>query len=590
MEYSTREVEEYEKILKEFKNCLINLTNILTTESTTPAQPNDSLLKALIAAHIAEILANNFSIFQFLDRLSAENLADTLTTYHNKYEVILIQANVEEKIIINFKTNITTLANNLTHERKAKLLKISDFSIVKELIQNLAHHCQKLFVEPIYNHLEVEAIQSMALALHIKGLSLNQQRGLLDKLLLVKELWWYETLQEIEKSLTKPFNLIETLGIFEFASTDQVISKIIEIIVDEHKVLCYLENNKLSYIYDRLKNIDPQPLSIVELLEKVHIEAQYRYNNNRISDSEIELLKRFQAYDIILTQIENSEFALIETFLIRNSMFMHEVLILIAKHADNISAIGIVQSPALAAILQIISESLPSHPEDINSASGAIMLSLVKSKFATTLNSHQAKRYAQLDKFTVNSLKQKYNILLKHMANLVSGAAEAKTFIEQTIVNKLAKNYYTASAANSTTKIKSMIRDRAELAKQLAEIDFVEIFNSKYSNKITSLNFKSKFSADYSMTTQQYVQSIVNSLVSLCTPSQLRALQTNIIGNDLTDTQLIVKEEIIKQVHYRTTKIKRLGYLLTGKIAELRELLEIKNSLLDLNSLHLQDI
>src|SRR5262249_32764108 len=128
--------------------------------------------------------------------------------------------------------------------------------------------------------------------------------------------------------------------------------------VNTHDILQHLSDEKLITLYDRLKNFEPQTPPLLSMLHKIHHEAQFRYSYNRLSDSGYELLKRFQSYDAISHQIENSEFSIVETFLLRRANFEHEALMLIAKHAENLKAVGAAKLSNLSSIINHISASL----------------------------------------------------------------------------------------------------------------------------------------------------------------------------------------------------------------------------------------
>ena len=69
-------------------------------------------------------------------------------------------------------------------------------------------------------------------------------------------------------------------------------------------------------LYDRIKNIEFYNHTMDNLLHKLHQEAQFRYSDNRIQDSDYELLKRFQNnFQIIFFNFINFLFRLIYFFM-----------------------------------------------------------------------------------------------------------------------------------------------------------------------------------------------------------------------------------------------------------------------------------
>jgi hypothetical protein len=563
-----KKVGKYEQILRQLGTCL----NAINAEYILSQHQISKLKKALFATGIVKVLLQNVDLLKLLKPITLQDLIDSITTNNNQYIEILRQEKVDREIIILFQSNITDLINNLNTDQPYLNNNVSDeeWSIIVDQIMKFSQKCQILFTKQFYDQEIIDELQAASIAFNIHSLDLQERLLLLDKLLLIRELWQADNSTGLEQVFQD----------IELADSCSAFQQIIELLVDNNKILKKLTAWQLVYLYDRLKNLESPFEIIYHLLEEIRSEAEYRYSDSRLSHSGIELLKRFQSYDNIMHQIENSEYAITESFLIRNSNFIQEALIFIAKHSDNISAVRVANTPTLNDIItKITSEFRIDDPKDSNSASIAVMLSLIKSKFATDLSARVLRRYSELDKFAIHSLKNRYSILFENIKYLLYDFGKAKEFLHQTIVRKLSQEHYIINISSSVNKLKSL-QERDEVASQLAEIDFVEIFNPRYLNSISSLNFR-KYITTHEMQTQvNYVHSIIKVVLARCNAAQLSSLHKPLLlKSNLTKTQTILKQEIIKQINQRTTIIKRLYYILSWQKTELDTLNIVKKSL-----------
>ena len=575
------EKDNYEQIIEQFRSCL----NLLNAEYIHLEHRNAQSKKALFASGIVKILLQHVSILKFLNRLSKKDLVDSLVTHNNKYVEILKQDNADLQMISLFQSNVKILINSLgsrTNDSSDQLTK-EELNTIRDNVKNLAHKCQTLFAEQSYNQEIIDKLQASAIAFNIPNLSIKQQTQLQDKLLLIKELWQFNNVTNLDEDnfiLLFHLNPKQVLQGYELTDINSVFDKIIDLFIDDNSIIENLTNEQLISLYDRLKNLELESESINSLLQKIYIEAQYRYKDRRMTDSEVELLKRFQNLDNITNQIENAEYALGESFLIKNSSFAQETLIFIAKHTDNIKAVGAIKAPLLNDILtKIKSEFSLEQPSDTGSASVIIMLSLIKSKFLSDTESHIRRRYSDLDKFAINSLKNKYVSLFDKIKILLFQSEGFKEILQNIIVRKLSQEHYITNVTSSVNKMKLLFQEREEVYKQLSVIDFVEVFNPNNTTSTDSkLILRKLITVEDAKTMSDYVHSIIKILASHCNPSQLEVLCKSALQGNLTQSKIILKQEITNQIKQRTTFMKRVFYLLTGQKADLIKLKAIENA------------
>lgn len=577
------EESNYEQLIGQFRSCL----NSLNSEYFWSEHKPHNSRKAWFAIAIVKVLLNHVGLLKLMNRLAKKDLVDSLTTHKSKYIEILSQENTDPEIILAFRANIKNLITHLgarTNNLNNKLTK-EELEMVKNDVKNLAYICQALFAEQNHNQEIIDKLQASAIAYNINCLSVTQQAQLTDKLLLIKEIWQLNNTSHVDKdSLIVLFHLnpSQVLQEYQLLDNNSTFDHIIKLFIDNYQGVGNLTNGQLIALYDRLKNLELKSASVTNLLQNIHTESSYRYSDSsRMADSEVQLLTRFQVFDNISNQIKNSEYSLTEAFLTRNNAFIQETLIFIAKHTDNIKAVGALKSPLLNDVLSKIKLEFPTeHPNDASSASVIIMLSLIKSKFLSNPESQTLRRYSELDKFSINLLQNKYVSLFENIKNLLYRVQGYKEFLQSVIIRRLSEEHYTPSVSSSLNKLKLLHKERLEVAKQLSEIDFVEVFNPKYNNNTLSrLTIRQLVTAEEAKTVSEYVHSIIKNLVSNCNPAQLETLCQPILQGNLTATRITLKEEIINQVKQRTTFMKRLLYVVTGQRSDLNKLKSIENAL-----------
>ena len=342
-------------------------------------------------------------------------------------------------------------------------------------------------------------------------------------------------------------------------------------------ILENLSDKELLTLYDRLKNCERKSGSILDLLAHIHTEAQFRYSYNRLSDSGYELLKRFQNFDAIAHHIDNMEFTILESYLLRKSTFVDEVIFTLAKQVDNIKALNLSKSPELTSLINTINLALESkaHPEGATIS----LLSAIKSKLDKSLENHIKKRYTELDIYLAQALQDKYKSLCSNIQSLIEEKGNYQNYLKHLLAAKLATDYYIPNLSNSIAKLRAITKDREYIISLASELNIEQIFAPEHQNKITSLNFRKKLTESDLRSPMNYISGVIREVVILCNASQLEVLYTPLLTGKLSKVQMILKNQISNQIHQRISIRQMLYSIFLGRKREYDKLTEIKNNI-----------
>jgi hypothetical protein len=589
---------EYKQAFNSLKGCLLELDAKYTLFQQEPGHTQN----ALFALSIVKCLLKYRDILAFVNPIIKEDLADSIGTHHFKYVDILSENNLTQEAsdLVKNSLELLELMRQIKNYKDIDESVQAEIQIIKNVTTNIAQKCRALFSEQSHNQEAIDKLQAAAIAFNMKNLPIATQLHIYDKLLLIKELWQFEKNKNnnINDNFRRSLHihLEDILKQFDTTEPELALKQFVHFLVESKEVLAEIPNSSLVRLYDRIKNIDPLGDMFEYLLHGLHHEAQFRYNYNRLSDSGYELLKRFQSYDAILHQIELSEFVIIESFLVKNSSFIQEILVTIAKHLDNIKVAGFIKMPELNDTLNRIKTAVSGLPSS-NAAPLTTILDSIKSKFSTPLEQNILKRYNELDKFCLSAIKAKYVKLFKEILSLLDNNLEDNSFIEKVVVFKLAQDYHIPNLSNSISKLRQVAKDRTYIANSLKAIDFVALFDPANINKIDSLNFKVEIGKLEVKNTEEYINCVINLIARKSSASQLEELYRPMIGGNLSKVELLLKQAISKQIRQRTTLSKRLFSILTGKKDELIKLENIKKTFVsnpndseDLSAASLKDV
>ncbi|WP_341756260.1 MULTISPECIES: hypothetical protein [unclassified Candidatus Tisiphia] len=561
---------------KRLKDCFVSLS----TEYIVSCKYPNNLKRSLRIFSIIKILQQNSDLLDYLSSNSQKNLSSILEQHGVLSIELLKQQKYQMEEIANFATSLKQLldylenSSNSYHEEDNQALKT-----VMDLAENFVQHCCLLITEDIKNQDVINNLQATAIIVNLDNLSTEQQNLLLDQLLLIKELWQIDSTVDIKKdSIPLLFHANILLILKEENSVDYkyIFERITNFLINDHNVLMELTNAKLICLYNRLKDLCVKSKIINHILIRIYEESGFRKSSNKFNNSGYELLELFENYNIMIHQIENTEFAIVERFLLQRNSFMHEVLINIIKHINAIRMFNITVDPNLNYILAYIRKRLTQNIQSGHTIS--LMISSIESKFSSKLETKIIKRYISLDSFTKNALKTRYQLLFSNISSLLKKDMHYAEFIQQVIAYKISADYKVNSNVTST-KMRIIEQEREIVIKQLREINFVEIFSDKYLNKTFSLNFKKYVRRTNITTPAGYITVIIRILLTTFSAEQLQLLSQFLMNGNLTTIQAIVHQELVMQVKKRTTISKIIYYVFARKKNELNILNSIKRTL-----------
>ncbi|WP_341753691.1 hypothetical protein [Candidatus Tisiphia endosymbiont of Dioctria rufipes] len=580
-DFNTKVISKYAERLK---GCFVSLSSEFIVSYKYPS----TLKRSLRTFNIIKILQQNSDLLDYLSLDSQKNLLSVLEHYGPLSIEALKQQKYQMEEVTNFVTSLNQLvdclksSSTLYHEENNKALKP-----VMDLARNFVQHCCILITENVKNQDVINNLQATAIVLNLDNLSLEQQNLLLDQLLLIKELWQIDSTIDIKKeSVPLLFHASILLTLKEENTVDYryIFKKITNFLIDDHNVLMELTNAKLICLYNRLKDLCIKSQTINHILLRIHDESKFRKSFSKLNNSGYELSVLFENYNAIIHQIENAEFAIIERFLLKQNVFMHEILINITKHIDAIRILNITEDSDLNYILAQIRKRLTQNIQSGHTIS--LMISSIESKFSAKLEVKIIKRYASLDSFTKNALKTRYQLLFKNITSLLKKDLNYAEFVQQVITCKIAADYKINSNVTSVKTLRLIEQERLEVKKQLCEINFVEIFSDKYLNKTSSLSFKKHVRRTSTTTPLGYVTIIIRILLTNFSVEQLQLLLQFLMNGNLTTIRTIVQQELVMQVKKRTTISKIIYYVFTRKKNELTMLNNIKRILNEYTNLN----
>ncbi|WP_342271879.1 hypothetical protein [Candidatus Tisiphia endosymbiont of Parasteatoda lunata] len=580
-DFNTKVISKYTERLK---GCFVSLSSECIVSCKYPS----TLKRSLRTFNIIKILQQNSDLLDYLSLDSQKNLLSVLEHYGPLSIETLKQQKYQMEEVTNFVTSLNQLvdclksSSTLHHEENNKALKP-----VMDLARNFVQHCCILITEDVKNQDVINNLQATAIVLNLDNLSLEQQNLLLDQLLLIKELWQIDSTIDIKKEsvpLLFHTNILLTLKKENTVDYTYILKKITNFLIDDHNVLMELTNAKLICLYNRLKDLSIKSQTINHILLRIHDESKFRKSFSKLNNSGYELSVLFENYNAIIHQIENAEFAIIERFLLRQNVFMHEILINITKHIDAIRMLNITEDSDLNYILAQIRKRLTQNIQSGHTIS--LMISSIESKFSAKLEVKIIKRYASLDSFTKNALKTRYQLLFKNITSLLKKELNYAEFVQQVITCKIAADYKINSNVTSVKTLRLIEQERLEVKKQLCEINFVEIFSDKYLNKTSSLSFKKHVRRTSITTPSGYVTVIIRILLTNFSVEQLQLLSQFLINGNLMTIRTIVQQELVMQVKKRTTISKVIYCVFTRKKNELTMLNNIKRILNEYTNLN----
>ncbi|MCC8417754.1 MAG: hypothetical protein LN588_04605 [Rickettsia endosymbiont of Bryobia graminum] len=565
------------EIYQRLKDCFTTLSLQFITALKYPR----ILRQAVCTVNIISILQNNKDLLNYLKSDTQKELSSVLQRFGSKsVEALKQQPHKSEEIIaltnslLRLIEFLDSTSNFIEKDQSINKLKQEEIDLAEYFIVQC---CALISGDRDQN--AVNNFQVMAIIINLDYLSEEQKKLLLQQLLLIKELWQIDGTINIEKeSVVINFHK-KILSILKTDKVDDyniILQKMLQFLLKDNNVLIELSNAKLVRLYDRLKDLYTR-YDIDNVLLKIYKESKFRVSHSKFYNSGYDLLKLFECYNTILHQIENAEFAIVEKFLLKRNSFQHEILINITKHIDFIMIVDVANDVNLDYTLNQVRRELTQNIQNGHTIS--LMISFIESKLACHTSSMIITRYNSLDDFAKNRLKKRYELLFKNIVSLLTTDSIHKILIQNAIIYKIASKYKQNINTDSSLELRIIDKERLEIVRQLNEINFVEIFNDKYLNKISSLNFKKYVRKIMSETPLAYIKLIIRILSNNFTVEQLGVLLELSITTKSENIKSIVKHELILQLKKRLSFAKILYYIFARKNYELAKLNHIKRSI-----------
>ncbi len=540
----------------------------------------EKIREAIFSKRIISTFYKYRNHLALMSKMHRQDLEDCLQTHKNKYLNLFEINNVPKSDLAQYLSDIKEIIYSIKTPAEEADFERTELDTVSHLVYKITHNAQVLFAEQSHNQLAKDTILASAIVYQIKLLDSDGQNKLLDRLMLVKEIWNIENSGEGAKDSIKYkfYHKLEScIATDSIDNIEVAFEQITSFFIIKSSILEQLSDLQLIHLYDRLKNSEQVNKIILSLLDTVHTESQYRYSYNRLGDSGYDLLSRFQNFDALMHQIEGFEFAVVEAYLLHNSSFLSQFLRLLFKQADNIRAFGLSKNEHLLAVMKKIDTKLH-HLSGQEQQTIKSSLTSFRGKLGNALEGHIQKRFVELDKYTINSLTARYRALLENMHHLFEDGALGRKFLREGFVAKLSAAFYFPNLSNSVDKIRKMAEDRKEVRAQLMELNLADIFiHPALLNKITTLDFKKVALNPEIKSASDFVHAVVKNIVSACGAFQLEILYKPLLSReDLTPFQVYLRDEVAKEVHQRTSVAKMIYAIVSGRKREYNCLSHIK--------------
>jgi hypothetical protein len=547
------------------------------------AQEEGGKRESMLANNIIQSLYKYKHLFLYLSNLYRKDLEDTLRTHEKQYIENFRHAKKPESEITDFQKKVIDIVEHLNEKAEGQTLENQELKFVGERIHKIVRNAQLLFAEQSNNNQVKISLQACSIAFSCYCLKYNEQNALYEQLLQVKELWEISDANSANPQSIKYKFHYDTMSRLQLIEYDDAISSFEQTVVlltGQLSTLDTLTDEQIIHLYDRFKNLEWTYQSTPLLLNRLHEEAQFRYSYNRLSDAGYDLLNRFQSFDTLLHQIDNFEFAIIESYLINNSSFTGNTLELLSKRTENIRGLALTKDKNLEAIFKKIDSKIH-HMSGSQQKNSESKFKSLQSEINQSLEATIQKQYVELDKFTELTLQKRYRSLFKKLDAIIEEKENYVEYIQELFIKKITKDFYLPNLSNSLDKLRKMRGSKLKVSLLLSQLNLADIFLKDCSlNKILSLDFKHATPGSEIKTPIDYVHKLISNIVSMCSAFQLETLYKPLLNKDLkTETQTYLKEEITRQIHERTSIGKMMLSIARGQKKEFDLLESIKKDL-----------
>jgi hypothetical protein len=570
-------VSDYDNIILELKDFSHSLSMGYIDSFS---QDEGKKRELILATNIIQTLYNYKYLFLYLSHIDRKDLEDTLRTHEKKYIENFKEAKKPDSEIIDFQQRIANIVEHLNKKSDESPLENQELKLVRDRAHRIIKNAQLLFAEQSNCDQVKISLQALSIAVSCYCLNYNEQNAFYEQLLQVKELWEINDANSANPQSIKykfHYDTMSRLQLIEYDDAISAFEQTVVLLTGQSSTFDTLSDAQLIHLYDRFKNLEWTYQSTPLLLNRLHEEAQFRYNYNRLSDAGYDLLNRFQSFDTLMHQIDSLEFAVIESYLINSSNFAQDTLELISKRTENIRGLALTKDKNLEAILTKIESKIQHLSGSVQKKHQSKVKSL-RLELNESLEATIQKQYVELDKFTELTLQKRYINLFKKIDAIIEEKTGYIESIQELFIKKITKDFYLPNLSNSIDKLRKMGESKLKVSLLLSQLNLADIFLKECSlNKILSLDFKHVTLDSEIKTPIDYVQKLISEIVSMCSAFQLETLYKPLISNKTrTALQNYLKEEIINQIHERTSVGKKMLSLVSGQKKEFDRLETIK--------------
>jgi hypothetical protein len=565
-------------------------TNKINLEYIESKKAPTLVRESLFGLKMVKFLLEHKDLLGTLTKQQIKDFVDSISTLSYKYTNKLEQnQEIYKDILDEFNLNIKELSDSANSIPSCKLSDNHNLILGIELAHDVLKYSKNLFSDIQNNTDIINIFRAIAIALHIENISVADKIALKDKLIAIKDLLQQPNAIIHNQLNEREFYFNIQKMILESSKDEGNIKKIFLNIIDKfvtnYQILSHSTNEKLSALYDGLKNSYNQCEEINYLLHKIHQEAQLRYNYNQLGESGYALLKRFQHYDSILHNIEKTSFSLAESFLLGNSL-LENVVNTITKNIDSILISHATNSVEFDKMLAKIEQHITQNKNHL--LSNVIMN--FKSKLATAPDEMLLKKAGDLDKFQIASLKNKYNLLFHRINSMLHGSHEG---LEDIIVHRFSQEYYTKNHSHSVENMRTLIKEREIIEAMIRKINFVEFLKCSTSvDNLRIAKIHKQLDTFKIQSPTTFIKALVKIIVTNSNPAQLEYLYkstTTVSKNAENEVLNLLNQEIHAEIHQRTSISKMIYSTLVGKRSEFKKLKSIKYSLQAENIIYEQE-
>ncbi len=516
-----------------------------------------------------------------LNKIHRHDLLDSIEAHTDRYLASMINCEFAQKNINQYKLGIAEITNFLKEHNKS----IEETNVdnhepdpLRLKMNKITNNIRLLLAQKNHNIAAADRLQACNIVYAIDSIDYNNQEDLIEKLLLVKEIWSIENLNDAQNQSIK-YKFQNNIAHFingDFNNSIGVFNYLINLLSNSYSTLPNLTDQQIINLYNRLRNHELSNEHIVTLIDRIQKEARIRYSYNRLSDSEYELINLFQNLDTLVFHQGKLKFGIIKAYLLHKENFAERLINLLLEQADNIRAFSLNNDEILISILKRINLALTTE----DSANENEQLINLRNILSTCLEINIQKKYSNLDKYTMLTLVRKYTNLFSQIEQLLNNDDSSKLFLREGFIKMITKEFHLHNLSNSVEKIRQSSFEKEKIKEVLMKLHLEEIFiNNGVNNEIKDLDFKQISNHSDIKKSDDYIRHILKYIVSISNASQLNILyKPQLSESKSSEFQLYLRQEIKNEIISRTSFSKMIKAIFTGNKKEYDQLCNLKKT------------